>query len=141
MSEAGLYVYFRNKEELLRKCVEEHFNKVKSDIDVLLLKFGSGPDAFVKAVFNYTKEMLSENRFIFQVLSHPHYSEIIKDLRKFLLDGVKRQAAVLQKLNVPQETAIAAVLVFNSALNNYILTQDEESFIIQVKFLLGILNV
>jgi AcrR family transcriptional regulator len=138
LSEAGLYIYFKNKDDLLRKCVEEHFRKVKADIDTLLLKFGSSLDAFVKETFYYTKEMLLENRFIFQVLSHPHYSEIIKNLRKYLLDSMKKQTEIMQKLNVPQETGFAAVLLFNSALNNFILTQDEDGFMIQMKFLLKI---
>lgn len=141
LSEAGLYIYFKNKDELLRRCVEEHFRKVKADIDSLVLESGSSPEALVKAIFNHTKEMLLEDRFIFQVLSHPHYSEITKDLKKCLVEGIKKQAAVLQKFNVRQEAALAAVLLFNSALNNYILTQDEDSFIIQMEFLLGVLSV
>jgi len=140
LSEAGLYFYFKNKEELLQKCVEEHFRKAKADIDNLVLKFGSNPDAFVKAVFYYTKEMLLENRFIFQVLSHPHYSEIVKDLRAYLLDGTKKHMAILQKYNLSQKNALGVVLLFNSALNNYILTQDDDSFMIQMDFLLNYLN-
>ena len=138
LSEAGLYFYFKNKEELLRKCVEEHFRKVKADIGSLVLKFESDPDAFVKATFCYTKEMLLENRFIFQVLSHPHYSQIVKDLRNHLLDGIKKQTVILQRYNVPEKTALAVILLFNSTLNNYILTQDEDSFMIQMEFLLRI---
>lgn len=141
LSEAGLYLYFKNKEELLQKCVEEHFRKVKADIDGLALRLGSNPDAFVKAVFYYTKEMLLENRFIFQVLSHPHYSGLVKDLRVNLLDGAKKHMAVLEKYNVPQGTALAVVLLFNSALNNYILTQDDDSFMIQLEFLLNYLKI
>lgn len=140
LSEAGLYIYFKNKEELLHKCVEEHLRKVKADIGSLVLKLGSRPDAFVQEVFNYTKNMLLENRFIFQVLSHPHYSQIIKDLRNHQLEDIKKQAAILEKYNVSQETALAVILLFNSALNNYILTQDEDSFMIQMEFLLRILK-
>lgn len=140
LSEAGLYFHFKNKEELLYKCVEEHFRKVRGDIDTLVLNLGSNPYAFVKAIFYYTKEMFLENRFIFQVLSHPHYSEIIKDLRVYLLDGIKKQAAVLQERNIPQDAALALVLLFNSALNNYILTLDDDSFIIQMEFLLNYLK-
>lgn len=138
LSEAGLYLYFRNKEELLYKCVEEHFRKVRYGIESLEDEFESNPEALVKAIFNYTKEMLLENRFIFQVLSHPHYSELVKDLRKYLIYSVKGQALVLRKFNIPEKTVHALVLLFNSALNNYILTKDEESFTIQLEFLLGL---
>jgi len=140
LSEAGLYVYFKNKEDLLSKCVEEHFRKVSTDINELAQRYGTAPDTFAKAMFSYTKSMLHENRFIFQMLSHPVYSEMIKDMRKGLVNVIGEQSAMLQRFNLSMETSNAFALLYNSALNNYILTQDEDGFMLQLEFLLKLLE-
>lgn len=140
LSEAGLYVYFKNKEELLSKCVEEHLRKVSADINELTQKCGTAPHAFAKAMFSYTKSMLHENRFIFQMLSHPVYSEMIKDMRKEIINVIKEQSEMLQKFNLSMDISVAFALLYNSALNNYILTQDEDGFLLQLKFLLQLLE-
>ncbi len=138
LSEAGLYVYFKNKEDILLKCVEWHVRCVKSDIDRMMRGFCFMPEAFIRAVYVYTKSMLHQNRFIFQVLTHPHYSEITKNLRYVMFNSVKETAAEKLKAHMSRETAIAVTLLLNSTLNNYILTQDEDGFETQVRFLLKI---
>jgi AcrR family transcriptional regulator len=140
LSEAGLYVHFKNKEDILSACVEEHFRDVKDHTEALMKKYGGRLADFVDEMFQYVKSMLLENRFIFQVYSHPYYSELIKGLRCEMLDNIKPQALILQVFGISQETAFTLVLLFNSALNNYILTQDEESFHIQMDFLLKTLE-
>ena len=120
--------------------MDYHFRCVRGEIAGLVKNFGTNPETLVKATFEYIKSILMENRFIFQAYSHPYYSELIKGLRREMLDNIKPQAAILQASGIPQDTAFTLVLLFNSALNNYILTQDEESFHIQMDFLLNILE-
>jgi AcrR family transcriptional regulator len=137
LSEAGLYVHFKNKEDILINCVEVHFRKVKETTEQLLKKYDNKMDEFGYAMFEYVKSMVSENRFILQVLSHPYFQTVIKGEREYLANGLIKQASVLEKQGVSREKSLALILLFNSALNNYILNQDEESFLIQLNYIIN----
>lgn len=137
LSEAGLYVHFKNKEDILFCCVEEHFDRVSAETRKLVGLYGDRPEQFISVMFAFVKSMLMENRFIFQVLSHPQYGGGIKNLRSNLISGIKLLQPILGKIGVSQEAGPALLLLFNSALNNYILTQDETGFQMQMEFLLN----
>lgn len=136
LSEAGLYVYFKNKKDILLQCVGWHIRCVRSEILDLIRKFDTKPDSMAMAVFDYTKTMILQNRFIFQVLTHPHYSEMIPGFRNDMFLGFEN----LPESFVLKDAPRAITLLFNSALNNYILTRDEKGFAIQMDFLLKALQ-
>lgn len=136
LSEAGLYVYFKNKEDIILKCFGYHIHNVMNETGNMAQKYGDNPDKFVFAMFTYVKSLIMENRFVFQVMIHPYYSQLTKELRINMLGNVKMQSEKLQKYFLSKDMAYAIVLLYNSALNNYIITQDEEGFKLQMEFLL-----
>lgn len=138
LSEAGLLVYFKNKEDIILKCYEFLLHNIMNLNSELVLKYSEHPETFVLAIFTSCKSLIHENRFIFQVMLHPLYGKLIKPLRINLLDSMKSQSVVLQRFLLTNEKGYAIVLLLNSALNNYILTQDEESFQLQMSFLLNL---
>lgn len=136
LSEAGIYVYFKNKEDILLKCFGYHIQNVLKETGDMVQKYGDNPEKFVLVMFTYVKSLILENRFMFQVMLHPHYSQLTKELRNNMLGSMRMQSEKLQKFFLSKETGYAVVLLLNSALNNYIFTQDEESFLKQMEFLL-----
>lgn len=140
LSEAGLYVYFKNKEDILLKCFEYHIQNLMKVTNEFIDKYGSQPDKFVWAMFEYVKSLILENRFVFQVMLHPYYSQLTLDLRKSMLDSIQIESKALKSYSLSDENANAVILLLNSALNNYIFTHDEAQFRIQVEFLLSTLS-
>ncbi len=140
LSEAGLYVYFKNKEDIMKKCVEYIRNEAMKETQVMLKKYGDDPEAFIRAMFHFVNSKLEEERFVLEFMLNPNYRPMVSDLRKELLGSLQQQSEKLQDYYLSKKDGYAMVLLLNSALNNYIFTQDEDGFLIQMNFLLKLIR-
>jgi Transcriptional regulator len=140
LSEAGLYVYFKNKEDIMTKCVEFIMGNALKETQLLLKKHGDDPEAFVWKMFHYVNSKLEEERFAFEYMLHPNYRPLNDSLRKQLLDNLQQQSEKLQDYYFSKKDGYAMTLLLNSALHNYVFTQDEDGFRFQMEFLLKLIK-
>ena len=140
ISEAGLYVYFKNKEDILLQCYHYLIHNAMKEIEGLMKKHSGHPQEIAEALFVSVKSKLLENRFVYQLMLHPNYDYLTKQIREDMMLQYSTYAKPDSEQEQSQEAAQAIFLLFNSALNNYILNQDEEKFRIQTGFLFKLLK-
>lgn len=139
ISPGGLYVYYKSKEEIILCCVQTHLKEVREVTASLFKEYGSQLDTVAYKLFDYLKGTILESRFLMQVLAHPYYSTLVKVLRQEHLFSIAQLPAEMRG-SLSEKDCQAIILLCNSALNNYVMTQDEKSCFIQLEYILKILT-
>jgi TetR/AcrR family transcriptional regulator, transcriptional repressor for nem operon len=102
LTKGALYHHFRNKEELYRAVIDEHYpiSSVKVDVDTISLK--EYTNAFIEHTYNILKTIFgSEEKFIpvnyFSLIADcfRHYEGFLKNKTHFIEDNVKDVEVIL----------------------------------------------
>lgn len=135
---ALLYQYFVDKDDMIAKCTQYHHNKIEEELITILFNNIDNPDRMCRATLDFIDSKRDICRFLVQVLAHPTYSFFAEESGEKISLQLKDFSTILkEKYKVSTETALGISFGINSIINNYILRENKEIFLLQFNVLIA----
>lgn len=93
LKKAGIYYYFKDKDDVIVVCAEEAAKKLESNLILPALNEVQDPDAMLERLYNRADEMAPTMKYLAQVCSTPKYHEQMKPVLNRLSERYKIYAA------------------------------------------------
>lgn len=87
LQNAGLYYYFKSRNEAVIACVEEAMQRIESNVILAALEDAHEPDRMMRDLYVHADEMAPTMRFIVQAYTSPTYHEALQ----MLLDELRQK--------------------------------------------------
>lgn len=120
LQNAGLYYYFKSRNEAVIACVEEAMLRIESNMIMAALEDADVPDRMMRNLYRHADEMAPTMRFIVQAYTSPTYhgalQEPLDKLKKRNESTVKKFAA---KLGCKPEEVKPYMYSCMAAMTNY----------------------
>ena len=128
LSKAGIYWYFKDKDEIIVSCAEEAANRLETNLLRSPLLEIHKPDLLLEHLYDNANEMAPTMRFFVQVCTTPRYHEkmahVISSMSNRNKDYVKKLAKALA---CRQEKAQIYFSIASSAICNYMIFENKSS--------------
>ena len=133
VSQTLLYKYFKDKDEIIHECTSTYHDEIQGKITKIIADSFDNLDVLPEKVLEYIDDVIDICRFLLQVIAHPIYSSMMKEPQLFSQDQIDTSVEIfVEKFHTNQHTALGAILLFNSTINEYILKKSKEKYFIQM---------
>lgn len=141
MSEASIYQYFKNKDEIIIDCVKLYFDNLQSEIFPVLKNERLTLSQRMEKCLKFCKKNKSQEKFAIQVLTSPSYGKLCAPvMREFHQNLVPVCDVISEQQSVPKDSAYSFLLLFLSVLYSGGIMGDESTLAVQVDFLQNMLD-
>lgn len=141
MSEASIYQYFKNKDEIIIDCVKLYFDNLQSEIFPVLKNEKFTMSQRMEKCLKFCKKNKAQEKFAIQVLTSPSYGKLcVPVLREFHRNLVPVCDAISKQQSLPKDSVYPFLLLFFSVLYSGGIVGDETALAVQVDFLQGMME-
>lgn len=141
MSEASIYQYFKNKDEIIIDCVKLFFDNLQSEIFPILKNEKLTMSQRMEKCLKFSKRYKSQEKFAIQVLTSPSYGKLCAPvMREFQQNLGPVCDAISEQKSIPKDSAYPFLLLFFSVLYSGGITGDEAALAVQVDFLQNMMD-
>lgn len=132
VSEALLYRYFKNKDDVIRQCTIQYHEQIEIEIMDIFIRDLDSPDLLPQRILAYIDEVIDICRFLLQVMAHPTYCSMMYETGKQVKEHIGKAAVLIEeKLGLESDAALGSAHLLNSIVNDYILKKSKEDFLLQ----------
>lgn len=132
VSEALLYRYFENRDDVIRQCTIQYHEQIEKDLTEIIIRYLDSPDLMPGKILEYIDGVMDICRFLLQVMAHPAYCAMMEDSERQVAEHIIEVADLFEeKRRMDRNTAVGAAFLLNSIVNDYILKKSRESFFTQ----------
>lgn len=132
VSEALLYRYFENKDDIIRQCIIQYHGQIQEDLSQIFAANLHHPNQMSDKVLEYVDSVIDICRFLLQVMAHPAYSIMMEKTGQQVNEYIQTIAYLMErKLALDHYTAYGTAFLLNSIVNDYILKKSRENFLAQ----------
>lgn len=132
VSEALLYRYFENKDDIIKQCVIQYHEQIQRELTGVFRVYLHQPENLPERILFYVDQVIDVCRFLLQVMAHPKYSSIMEETVVSVNQHIYSIAALFQEqMGADWELALGASFMMNSLVNDYILKKSRENFLVQ----------
>lgn len=136
MSEASIYQYFKNKDEIIVDCVKLYFNNLQTELFPVLQSAKFTMDQKVEKCLKFAKRSKGQAKFAIQVLTSPSYGKLCAPVtQEFLQNLIPVCDTIAEQQSVPQSSAYSFLLLLFSVLYSNGIVGDDKTLNVQVGFL------
>jgi len=125
LKKAGIYWYFKDKDEVIVLCAEEAANRLETNLILPVLQEIRNPDAMMKRLYDRADEMAPTMRYFVQVCATPKYRDEMSPVLSRLSKRYKFYATrFAEELGCKEEQVEPYFGMCISAMTNYMLFGD-----------------
>lgn len=140
MSEASIYQYFKNKDEIIIDCVKLYFSRLQTEIFPVLKNDGLTINERMGKCLKFCKKNKAQEKFAIQVLTSPSYGKLCAPVvREFQRNLVPVCDVISEQKSIPKDSTYSFLLLFFSVLYSGGINGDDEALALQVDFLQNIM--
>lgn len=134
LKKAGIYYYFKDKDDAIVACAEEAANRLETNLILPALHELHDPDSMLKRLYDRANEMAPTMRYFAQVCATPKYREEMNPVLSRLSNRYKVYATrVADKLGIKAEEFEPYFYMSITAVSNFMIFNDESFLIPQMK--------
>ncbi len=128
LKKAGIYWYFKDKDEVIVLCAKEAVNRLETNLILPALQELHNPNAMLKRLYDRAAEMAPTMRYFAQVCATPKYQEKMDPILSSLSERCKFYAAEFaDKLGFETEKFEPYFYMCITAVSNYMIFNSESS--------------
>lgn len=122
---AGIYWYFKNKEEAILSCAEEATNQLVNNLLAPAVKEITNPAYMIKRLYSRADEMAPTMRFFAQVCATPRYQKGVYEIQERLENWYQYYTSKFAQKLMCDENAIEPYVKMSiSAMATYMMFGD-----------------
>lgn len=122
LKKAGIYWYFKDKDEVIVLCAEEAVNRLETNLILPALQEIRNPDAMLKRLYDRASEMAPTMKYFAQVCATPKYQDEMSPVLSRLSKRYKFYATrFAEELGCKEEQMEPYFSMCISAMTNYML--------------------
>lgn len=136
MSEASIYQYFKNKDEIIIDCVKMYFANLQNEYFPVLKNDKLTLNQKIEKCIKLSKKFKPQGKFTIQVLTSPSYEKLCAPvLREFQQNLISVCDVISEQQSLPKDSVYSFLLLFFSVFYSGGIMGDENAMEVQIDFL------
>lgn len=138
LQNAGLYYYFKSKDEAVIACVEEAISILELSLILPSILALSRSDCSIESIIATADQMSPLTRFVVQAVSSPTYRELLKPVVNSMTNRFHSYSKRFEKdIGCVFDEIEPLIFIFITAIINYTVFEDETYIKPQLEYIKG----